>query len=100
MERNAVLFLVLSIVIIIGYSVLVPPGPSPSRPPEPPKALPEAAPAPSPSVEQAAPPDAAIEPGPERVVTVETDLYRATLSTRVLAVWIEGVEHPVPEEAR
>jgi YidC/Oxa1 family membrane protein insertase len=89
MERNAVLFLVLSIVIIIGYSVLVPPGPSPSRPPEPPKALPEAAPAPSPSVEQAAPPDAAIEPGPERVVTVETDLYRATLSTRggVITSW-------------
>ena len=89
MERNAVLFLVLSIVIIIGYSVLVPPGPSPSRPPEPPKALPESAPAPSPSVEQAAPPDAAIEPGPERVVAVETDLYRATLSTRggVITSW-------------
>ena len=88
MERNAVLFLVLSIVIIIGYSVLVPPGPSPSRPPEPPKTLPEAAPGPSPSVEQAAPRDAAIEPGPERVVTVETDLYRATLSTRSPMGWI------------
>jgi YidC/Oxa1 family membrane protein insertase len=89
MERNAVLFLVLSIVIIIGYSVLVPPGPSPSRPPEPPKASPEAAPAPPPSLERAAPPDAAIEPGPERVVTVETDLYRATLSTRggVITSW-------------
>src|SRR3990172_2667912 len=90
MERNAVLFLVLSIVIIIGYSVLVPPGPSPSRPPEPLKASPEATPAPPPSVERAAPlPDAAIEPGPERVVTVETDLYRATLSTRggVITSW-------------
>ena len=89
MERNAVLFLVLSIVIIIGYSVLVPPGPSPSRPPEPIKASPEATPAPPPSLERAAPPDAAIEPGPERVVTVETDLYRATLSTRggVITSW-------------
>ena len=92
MERNAVLFLVLSIVIIIGYSVLVPPGPSPSRPPEPPNASPEAAPsapAPSSSLERAAPPAAAIEPGPERTVTVETDLYRATLSTRggVITSW-------------
>jgi len=89
MERNAVLFLVLSIVIIIGYSVLVPPGPPPSRPPEPLKTSPEAAPAPPPSLERAAPSDAAIEPGPERVVTVETDLYRATLSTRggVITSW-------------
>src|SRR3990170_963248 len=92
MERNAVLFVVLSIVIIIGYSVLVPPGPSPSRPPEPPNASSEAAPsapAPSPSLERAAPPAAVIEPGPERVVTVETDLYRATLSTRggVITSW-------------
>ncbi len=95
MERNAVLFLVLSVVIIIGYSVLMPPGPPPpSRPPEPPKARSEAAPspsapAPSPSSERAAPPAAAIEPGPERAVTVETDLYRATLSTRgaVITSW-------------
>ncbi len=96
MERNAVLFLVLSIVIIIGYSVLVPPGPPPSRPPEPPKVRSEAEPsAPDPynlllrSEERTAPPDAAVESGPERVVTVETDLYRATLSTRggVITSW-------------
>ncbi|HET8760357.1 MAG TPA: membrane protein insertase YidC, partial [Nitrospiria bacterium] len=99
MERNAVLFLILSISIIIGYSVLFPPAP----PPKP--AGNEAAPV-SPPAEPAtgavvadaggssqATPSAAAPavalPGEERSVVVETDLYRATLSSRgaVITSW-------------
>ncbi|MEO5657467.1 MAG: membrane protein insertase YidC [Nitrospiria bacterium] len=88
MERNVVLFLVLSVAIIIGYSVLVPPvplaplvkteGPAPMS-------VPPATPPPDVPGGKTPPRD----PGPEREVTVETDLYRATISTRgaVITSW-------------
>ena len=88
MERNAVLFLVLSVVIIIVYSMVVPPAP-----PQAPKPVAPSQEAPpvrggvaTPLMSEEPP---ALAPGPERVVTVETDLYRATLSTRgaVITSW-------------
>jgi YidC/Oxa1 family membrane protein insertase len=95
MERNAILFLVLSISIIVGYSVLFPPAPPPksdvqtltTSPAETtgttatPSGVAETAPAPgTPSVTASA---------DERTVVVETDLFRATLSTRgaVITSW-------------
>jgi YidC/Oxa1 family membrane protein insertase len=88
MERNAVLFLVLSIVIIIVYSMVVPPAP-----PQAPNQVAPSQEAPSVTGGVATPSTRAELPalaaGPERVVTVETDLYRATLSTRgaVITSW-------------
>jgi YidC/Oxa1 family membrane protein insertase len=92
MERNAVLFLVLSIVIIIVYSMIVPPAPTPPKPSATPSSAPAVATAPptqsagGATIEPSPPP---LAPGPERVVTVETDLYRATLSTQggVITSW-------------
>jgi len=91
MERNAVLFLVLSVLIIIGYALLVPPAPpSESKPsskgvPTPNGATPAETPKSSQSERVAEP----FVPGPERTVTVETDLYRAEFSTRggVIRSW-------------
>ena len=89
MERNAVIFLVMSVIIIIVYSLAVPPSPPPVPKPsastvDEKPALPQRIATPPTEGE---PP--ALEPGPERVVTVETDLYHATLSTRgaVIASW-------------
>ncbi len=96
MERNAVLFLILSIAIIVGYSVLFPPAPplqtdnAEQRQPtsistggdavgsEQPVAVAPSPPAPS-----------STGAGTEQTVVVETDLYRATLSTRgaVITSW-------------
>ncbi len=97
MERNAILFLVLSISIIIGYSVLFPPAP----PPEPPvlettmpptEATSQAGSAATagvaaPTLGSAAP--ALPASADERTIVVETDVYRATLSTRgaVITSW-------------
>ncbi|MBI3608879.1 MAG: membrane protein insertase YidC [Nitrospirae bacterium] len=89
MERNAVIFLVMSVIIIIVYSLVVPPSPPPV--PKPSASTVDEKPATpqriaTPRAEGEAP---ALEPGPERVVTVETDLYHATLSTRgaVITSW-------------
>lgn len=98
MERNAVLFLLLSIAIIVGYSVLFPPAPPPqpdqseSRPPAPVNgAGPEkTAPGTGPQAVAPSPPTpSGTTPGSERTVVVETNLYRATLSTRggVITSW-------------
>jgi YidC/Oxa1 family membrane protein insertase len=95
MERNAILFLVLSISIIVGYSVLFPPAPptksdvhTPTTSPAETtgttatlSGVPDTAPAPgTPSVAASA---------DERTVVVETDLFRAALSTRgaVITSW-------------
>ncbi len=98
MERNAVLFLILSIMIIIGYSVLFPPAPpletgigqetpgsvatdTVSEKNAPDRSQPTGSSAPPAPTRTAA--------GEERTVVVETDLYRATLSTRggVITSW-------------
>jgi YidC/Oxa1 family membrane protein insertase len=97
MERNAILFLVLSISIIIGYSVLFPPAP----PPKPPVQEITSSPAETTSKTESASTAgvATTTPGlsapvvaasaDERTVVVETDVYRATLSTRgaVITSW-------------
>jgi YidC/Oxa1 family membrane protein insertase len=90
MERNAILFLVLSISIIIGYSVLFPPAPAL----EPPTQGSPVSPA---TTDSTTSPLMAEAPGAlgaagtadERTVVVETDVYRATLSTRgaVITSW-------------
>ncbi len=89
MERNAVLFLVLSVVIIIVYSLVVPPSPPPV--PKPSVSTVDEKPAQPQSLaaRPAEGPLPVLEPGPERLVTVETDLYHATLSTRgaVITSW-------------
>ncbi len=96
MERNAVLFLILSITIIIGYSVLFPPAPPPNTGVS--EQSPETAAADAGSAGSGpagsqplvpAPPAVTGAAGQERSVVVETDLYRATLSTRggVLTSW-------------
>lgn len=94
MERNAVLFLILSIVVIVGYSLLFPP-PPPQEPRGPvagqnatPDTTVEGTTAPATGA-LAAPPAASALPGKERTVVVESDLYRATLSTAggVITSW-------------
>lgn len=96
MERNAILFLVLSISIIIGYSVLFPPASPPEKPVQEAtspsaetKSLTETAPASGVAAATpglAAPATASAD---ERTIVVETDVYRATLSTRgaVITSW-------------
>jgi YidC/Oxa1 family membrane protein insertase len=97
MERNAILFLVLSISIIIGYSVLFPPAPSPTP------AVQEStvSPAETTNTAESAPVSgvttATLGPAAptmaasadERTIVVETDVYRTTLSTRgaVITSW-------------
>lgn len=98
MERNAVLFLILSIMIIIGYSVLFPPAPPPKievSQQTPASALTDMVPeknAPGngqPTGSSSPPVPIGTVAGEERTVVVETDLYRATLSTRggVITSW-------------
>jgi YidC/Oxa1 family membrane protein insertase len=99
MERNAVLFLILSIAIIIGYSVLFPPAPPPptgggeqgqSNSTSGPLAEgTDPGSAPAASVAPSPPAPSGTVAGAERSVVVETDLYRATLSTRggVVTSW-------------
>jgi YidC/Oxa1 family membrane protein insertase len=97
MERNAVLFLVLSIMIIIGYSVLFPPAPPPDPVGNEQATGSQAADGSSSAgVPESVPVGTAVPPAPngrsanqERMISVETDLYRATLSTRggVITSW-------------
>ncbi|MEW6682368.1 MAG: membrane protein insertase YidC [Nitrospirota bacterium] len=99
MERNAVLFLILSIAIIIGYSVLFPPAPPPptgdgaqgqaSSTSEPGSGGNAPAKAPPEAVAALPPAPSGTVAGAERTVVVETDLYRAALSTRggVITSW-------------